>query len=110
MSRWVVLVVLVPLAALAIGACTTAFWDRPGATQLARAQDTEACYRGALGAPLPAALPRATAGAPSAPSDQPPPALWRRAPSEAGFARFDEQLRYDRCMRDLGYRPSRPPR
>jgi hypothetical protein len=106
MSWWVVVL----LTALAAGSCTPAFWDRPGADRLARARDTEACYRGALGAPLPAALPSATAAAPSALGDQPPPALWGRAPSEAGFARFDEQLQYDRCMRDLGYRPTRPAR
>jgi hypothetical protein len=111
MSRWKV----VPLAALAVGGlavggCTTAFWDRPGATRVGLAQDTDACYRRAVDAPFPAALPRGTAKASGGLGDPPPPQLWRQAPSETAFVRFDESLRYDRCMRELGYRPTRPPR
>ena len=100
---------LVPLAALAAG-CTTAFWDRPGATRLTLAEDTQAGYRGAADASWPAALPGGRAGQPGVRVDQPPPALWRRAPNEAGFVTFDEQKRYERCMRELGYRSTRPSR
>jgi hypothetical protein len=96
------------LAALTVAGCTTAFWDRPGATRLTRAQDTEECYRRALDTRFPAALPGPVAGGPGVPADQPPPALWQRSPAEAGFVTFDQEQRYEQCMRELGYHSTRP--
>lgn len=101
--------VLLALATLAAG-CTTSFWDRPGATRLILAQDTEACYRRAVDEPWPAALPGGPLGRPGVRADQPPPVLWRRAPEQAGFVTFDAQQRYERCMREQGYRSTRPTR
>lgn len=106
MRAWLVLLSLATLAA----GCTTAFWDRPGATRLTLAEDTEGCYRRAVDAQWPAALPGGRVGQPGVRADQPPPALWRRSPDQAGFGTFDEQQRYERCMRELGYRSTRPSR
>ena len=59
----------------------------------------------------PSALPAATAsGSTSArllPPTEPPPKLWARSPREAGFARFDEQMRYERCMQQRGWSRTR---
>jgi hypothetical protein len=41
------------------------------------------------------------------PTTEPPPAVWERAPASAGFTRFDEQLRYEACMTERGYRTAR---
>lgn len=101
---------LVFVAAILAAGCTTAFWDRPGATRLSLAQDTEACYRRAVDEPWPAALPGRAPARPGVPADQPPPGLWRRTPDQAGFLTFDAQQRYERCMRQLGYRSTRPSR
>jgi hypothetical protein len=101
--------VLVMVVSLAAGACTTAFWARPGATRLELAQDTEACYRRAIEMPSPAAPPEMTAPAPGVTVDPPPPILWRRSPPEAAFVTFDQEQRYARCMRERGYRATRPP-
>jgi len=99
---------LLPLAVVAVAGCATTFWDRPGATRLTLADDTERCYRRAVDVPFPAALPRVqTSGVPA---DRPPPALWRRSPGEAGFATFDQEQRFERCMREGGYRSTRPSR
>ena len=107
MTGWVA---LLPLAAVAVAGCTTAFWDRPGATRSSLADDTETCYRRAVDMPSPAALPGGMGPGPRIPPDQPPPALWRRSPGEAGFVTFDQEQRFERCMRELGYRSTRPTR
>ena len=41
------------------------------------------------------------------PRTEPPPKLWERAPRDAGFERYDEQLRNERCMRVRGWEPAR---
>ena len=41
------------------------------------------------------------------PRSEPPPGVWTRAPRQAGLSRFDEQLRYERCMRDRGWSAGR---
>ena len=94
---------------LVLTACATAYhdprayWTRPAATLPELAQESEACYRSALDTDLPAAFPSARGGATLLPRTQPPPRLWERAPRDAGFERFDEQLRYERCMRERGW-------
>jgi hypothetical protein len=103
-------IVLTVLAGLTAGCATTtgyttAYWDRPGATLPQVASESEACYRAAVGEDPPSALP----ASPPAPGSrllarsEPPPAVWKRAPSQAGFERFDEQSRYERCMRERGW-------
>jgi len=97
---------------LLLAACATPpYWTKAGATRLVLADDTEACYWTALQATdSPSALARES-GSTSAlgvPLSTPPPELWDRAPREVGFERFDERLRYEKCMTDLGYRPTRP--
>jgi hypothetical protein len=84
---------------------TTAYWTRPGATLNAVATESEACYRSALDSEAPSAFPRPGAPPLLLPRSEPPPALWRRSPREAAFERFDEQLRYERCMRVHGWIP-----
>jgi len=98
------------LAALLLAGCATpSFWAKPGATRPVLARDTGACYRAALATDYPSALSQPTAPpAVSTPRDVPPPRLWTRAPHEVGFERFDERLRYEKCMADLGYRTTRP--
>ena len=94
---------------LLFGCATPSYWTKPGATRPVLARDTEACYQAALPADYPSALSQPTAPpAAAAPRDLPPPGLWRRAPHEVGFERFDERLRYEKCMADLGYRTTRP--
>ncbi|HEV8473368.1 MAG TPA: hypothetical protein VGR82_11390 [Methylomirabilota bacterium] len=97
---------------LLLAACATPmYWTKPGATRTVLVDDTEACYRIALlSTDSPSALAR-EAGSTSGlrmPLSAPPPELWNRAPREVGFERFDERLRYEKCMTDLGYRPTRP--
>jgi hypothetical protein len=101
--RTMVLTLLVGLTA----ACTTtsAYWTRPSATFPQLVQESEGCYRAALAEESPSALP-ASSPAPRPrllPRSEPPPALWNRAPSQAGLERFDEQLRYEQCMRSRGW-------
>ncbi len=98
------------LAALLLAGCATpSFWTKPGATRPVLVRDTEACYHAALATDYPSALSRPTPPpAVATPRDAPPPALWTRAPHAVGFERFDERLRYDKCMADLGYRTTRP--
>lgn len=98
------------LATLLLAGCATpSFWTKPDATRPVLARDTEACYHAALATDYPSALSQAAAPpAAATPRDVPPPALWTRAPHEVGFERFDERLRYEKCMADLGYRTTRP--
>jgi hypothetical protein len=84
---------------------TTAYWDRPGATLPQLVSEANGCYRDALGEESPSALPAAGTGPRLLPRSEPPPALWKRAPRQAGLERFDEQLRYERCMRARGWLP-----
>jgi hypothetical protein len=102
------LIVLTVLAGLTAGCgSTTAYWDRPGSNLSQLASESEACYRGAIGEESPSAFPASApaTGGTLLPRSEPPPALWKRAPRQAGFERFDEQLRYERCMRERGWVP-----
>jgi len=99
--------------ALVLTACATpyrdpkAYWTRPDATLPVLAAESESCYRASLDAETPAAFPSGSAGPRLLPRTEPPPTLWQREPRQAGFERFDEQLRYERCMRVRGWRPGR---
>ena len=98
---------------LVLAACATpyhdprAYWTRPDATLPVLAEEADACYRAALDVEAPAAFPSAESGPRLLPRTEPPPKLWERSPREAGFERYDEQLRYERCMRVRGWRPGR---
>ena len=98
---------------LVLAACATAYhdpnayWTRPAATLPALAEESEACYRASLDTDASAAFPASRGSATLLPPSQPPPRLWERAPRDAGFERFDEQLRYERCMRGRGWQPAR---
>ena len=90
------------------------YWSRPNAKLEGVARESGACYKAAVEAvegEFPSAFPVATAfGTTSArllPPTEPPPKLWARSPREAGFARFDEQMRYERCMQQRGWSPTR---
>jgi hypothetical protein len=103
------LIALTVLAGLTAGCAstTTAYWDRPGSNLPQLARESESCYRGAIAEESPSALP-ASEPAPGGrllPRSEPPPALWKRAPRQAAFERYDEQLRYERCMREQGWVP-----
>ena len=99
--------------ALVLTACATAYrdpkayWTRPAATLPVLADEADACYRAALDADAPSAFPNSASGPRLLPRTEPPPKLWEREPRQAGFERFDEQLRYERCMRVRGWRPAR---
>jgi hypothetical protein len=106
--RAIMLTALVLTAlALVLSGCTTAYWDRPGAQLPDLASESHACYQAALNPETPAAFPAKGATERLLPRSEPPPALWTRAPRDAAFEHFDEQLRYDRCMRALGWKPAR---
>jgi hypothetical protein len=104
------------LAALILmftGCTSTTYWSRPGAKLDDLADESHACYAAAVGGDnQPAAFaaesrPPLPRGGRLLPPTEPPPKLWARAPREAGFERFDEQLRYERCMERRGWRPTR---
>ena len=98
--------ILTVLAGLIAGcATTTAYWDRPGASLPQVASESEACYRASLDEDSPSALPASASSPRLLPRSEPPPALWTRAPRQAAFEHFDEQLRYERCMRLRGWEP-----
>ena len=93
---------------------TTTYWTRPGASLQEVASESRACYVAAVQAvegEYPSAFPAAGDSSPKGgrllPPTEPPPKLWARSPREAGFARFDEQLRYERCMRQRGWSATR---
>jgi hypothetical protein len=98
---------------LALGACATpytaakAYWTRPSGTLPQLADESEACYRASLDTDAPSAFPSDSTSPRLLPRTEPPPKLWEREPRTAGFERFDEQLRYERCMRVRGWRPGR---
>src|SRR5690349_19630012 len=83
------------------------YWARPGATRDELVNDTTACYRASLDDQYPSALPGATSNSKVLPLSEPPPRIWTLSPRETGLERFDEQLRYERCMRDRGWLATR---
>lgn len=99
--------------ALVLTACATAYrdpkayWTRPAATLPVLADESTACYRASLDEESPAAFPSPSSSPRLLPRTEPPPKLWEREPRQAGFERFDEQLRYERCMRVRGWQPTR---
>jgi hypothetical protein len=93
--------------ALVLAGCTQAYWDRPGARLADLAQDSENCYQAALAIESPSAFAVTTGSPRLLPRTEPPPALWKRPPRQAALERFDEQLRYERCMSQLGWRATR---
>lgn len=99
---------------LVLGGCSSTYWTRPGAKLEDLAHEADACYKAAVEAvegESPSALPGAAASGSTRarllPPTEPPPKLWARSPREASFARFDEQLRYERCMRQRGWSTTR---
>ena len=98
---------------LILGACATpyrdpsAYWTRPDATLPVLADESTACYRASLDPDMPSAFPSGPSGLRLLPRTEPPPKLWERDPRQAGFERFDEQLRYERCMSQRGWTPVR---
>jgi hypothetical protein len=98
--------VLTVLAGLLAG-CTNAYWARAGATLPDLANESDACYRASIEADAPSALPGPSGAPRLLPRTTPPPRLWQRAPREAAFERYDEQLRYERCMASRGWEPAR---
>jgi hypothetical protein len=99
------IIILTVLAGLAAG-CTTVYWDRPGATLSQVASESETCYRASLDEESPSAFAGSGDSGPRLlPRSEPPPALWKRAPRQAAFEHFDEQMRYERCMRGRGWVP-----
>ena len=91
---------------------TNAYWTRPSASLQEVADESRACYVAAVQAvegEYPSAFPAAgdSKGGRLLPPTEPTPKLWARSPREAGFARFDEQLRYERCMRQRGWSATR---
>jgi hypothetical protein len=97
---------LVPALAGCTMAPPGAYWDRPGATLPQLAQEADRCYETAFRDESPAALAVAQGTLPLLPRTEPPPALWTRPPRAVALERFDDQLRYERCMRALGWRPT----
>ena len=89
------------------GAVMTAYWSRPGATLPDLASESDTCYQAAVDMAEPSALPCPTGGPKLIPRVTPPPKLWSRLPREAGFERFDEQLKYERCMTARGWVPAK---
>ena len=100
-------------ALVALTACATpyqdpkAFWTRPAATLPELADESTACYRSALDPDMPSAFPGTSPTNPLLPRSTPPTKLWERAPRDVAFEHFDEQLRYERCMRVRGWTPAR---
>jgi hypothetical protein len=96
--------ILTALVGLLAG-CTNAYWDRPGASLPALVRESDTCYRDAVDLDAPSALPSTATGPGLLPRSTPPPKLWTRPPREASLERFDEQLRYERCMVARGWVP-----
>jgi hypothetical protein len=99
-------IIVTLLAGLTAGcAVTTSYWQRPGATLSDVATDSESCYQTSLDFESPSAFPSGN-GARLLPRTTPPPRLWARPPRQAALERFDEQMRYEHCMRDRGWLPA----
>jgi hypothetical protein len=94
---------------LLFAGCSSTYWSRPGAELPDLAAESHACYASAVGGESPAALPSQSPRGSGRllPSTEPPPRLWERSPGQAGFSRFDEQSRYERCMQQRGWRATR---
>ena len=98
---------------LVLGACAMpyhdprVFWTRPDATLPVLADESAACYRASLDPDMPSAFPSGSSGLRLQGRTEPPPRLWERDPRQAGFERFEEQLRYERCMGLRGWTPAR---
>lgn len=102
------ILILTVLAGLLAGcagkpAYLNAYWSRPGGSLQVLASESDTCYQAALDFEAPSALPGPTGGPRLLPRSTPPPRLWARAPRNAGFERFDEQLKYERCMQARGW-------
>jgi hypothetical protein len=103
--------ITVLLLVLCATGCTTAYrdpnayWGRPGARLPELADEAEACYQAAVDAESPSAFAISTNGPRLLPRTEPPPKVWERAPQQVALERFDEQARYDRCMRARGWQP-----
>ena len=97
------------LLSLAATGCMTAYrdpnayWGRPGATLAVLADEAQACFQASIDAESPAAFAVSPQGPRLLPRTEPPPKVWERAPQQLPFERFDEQARYDRCMRARGW-------
>jgi hypothetical protein len=83
------------------------YWSRPGGTRTQLVDDSTACYRASFDDEYPSALPGAASTSQLLPRSEPPPRVWTLPPRDAGLGRFDEQLRYERCMRDRGWSAGR---
>jgi hypothetical protein len=99
--------IIIVATSIVLAGCSSSYWQRPGATLPELAQESEACFQSSLDQETPAAFPGSGPANPLLPRTQPPPKLWDRSPREAGFERFDEQARYERCMRVRGWQHSR---
>jgi hypothetical protein len=99
-------IIVTLVVGLTAGCSTTmAYWYRPGATLSEVAAESDSCYQASLDLESPSAFPSGK-GPRLLPRTTPPPRLWARAPRDAALERFDEQLRYERCMRDRGWVPT----
>jgi hypothetical protein len=100
-------VTLLVMAGCSTTSTSVPYWDRAGATRTQLVDDSSACYRASFDDEYPSALPGAASTSQLLPRSEPPPRVWTLAPRDTGFGRFDEQLRYERCMRDRGWSAGR---
>jgi len=102
---------IVSIVAVLVAGCTSAsmgpYWSRAGATRAQLIDESGKCYRDSIDDNYPAMLPGPGSTSRLLPRSEPPPALWTRAPRQAGLERFDEQQRYERCMSAHGWVPGR---
>jgi hypothetical protein len=106
-------IIILVAAIVGLCACSTAdwspnaYWTRPEATLTVLAGESEACYRSALDPEMPSAFPGTSPENPVLPRTTPPPKLWELAPRQVAFEHFEEQLKYERCMRLRGWESRR---
>ena len=100
---------IVSIVAILLAGCTSMgpYWSRAGASRAQLIDESGNCYRASIDDDAPAALPGPNPTSRLLPRSEPPPALWTRAPRQAGLGRFDEQQRYERCMHARGWNPAR---
>jgi hypothetical protein len=100
---------IVSIVAVLVAGCASMgpYWSRSGATRSQLIDESGMCYRASIDDDYPAALPGPGSTPRLLPRSEPPPALWTRAPRQAGLERFDEQQRYERCMHARGWVPGR---